>query len=158
MARRALEFGPPQARVHNLLGKALERKGEHLEAVKSFDAAIAIDAKFAEAHGNRAAILADAGRPDEALKGFDRALALDPKAAPDWINRGVLLQQLGRQEEALESYDKALALVPNDPSALMNRANALVHARPLRASRNRYERSSSARPSWRWPICKRAWR
>jgi len=125
LARRALEFGPPQARVHNLLGKALERKGEHLEAVKSFDAAIAIDAKFAEAHGNRAAILADAGRPDEALKGFDRALALDPKAAPDWINRGVLLQQLGRQEEALESYDKALTLVPNDPSALMNRANAL---------------------------------
>jgi tetratricopeptide (TPR) repeat protein len=126
LARRALEFGPPQARIHNLLGKALERKGEHLEAVKSLDAAIAIDAKFAEAHGNRAAILADAGLPDEALKGFDRALALDPQAAPDWINRGALLQQLGRQEEALASYDKALALSPNDTTVLMNRANALA--------------------------------
>jgi tetratricopeptide (TPR) repeat protein len=126
LARRALEFGPPQARVHNLLGKALERQGEHLEAVKSFDAAIAIDAKFAEAHGNRAAILADAGLADEALKGFDRALALDPKAVADWINRGALLQQLGRQQEALESYDKALTLSPNDTTVLMNRANALA--------------------------------
>jgi tetratricopeptide (TPR) repeat protein len=126
LARRALEHAPPQARVHNLLGKALEAQGEHLEAVKSFDAAIALDANFAEAHGNRANILAAAGMPAEALKGFERALALDPQAAPDWINRGALLQELGRHADALESYDKALALVPDHPSVLFNRANALA--------------------------------
>ncbi len=126
LARRALKNGPPQARVHNLLGKALERKGEHLEAVKSFDEAIALDANFAEAHGNRASILAAAGLVDEALAGFERALALDPKAAADWINRGALLQELGRHAEALASYDKALALAPGDITTLMNRANALA--------------------------------
>jgi tetratricopeptide (TPR) repeat protein len=126
LARRALEHGPPQARVHNLLGKALERKGDHLEAVKSFDAAIALDPGFAEAHGNRANILAAAGLADQALAGFDRALALDPKAVADWINRGVLLSELGRNAEALESYDRALALAPDDATVLMNRAGALA--------------------------------
>jgi tetratricopeptide (TPR) repeat protein len=125
LARRALEAGPPQARVHNLLGKALERQGDPLEAVKAFDAAIALDPNLAEAHGNRAAILAAAGLPDEALAGFDRALALDPAAVADWINRGALLQSIERHDEALESYDKALALTPDDPTVLFNRANAL---------------------------------
>ena len=35
---------------------------------------------FADAHGNRANILVDAGFPDEALKSFDRALALNPNS------------------------------------------------------------------------------
>jgi len=126
LAQRALKNGPPQARVHNLLGKALERQGDHLEAVKNFDAAIALDPNFAEAHGNRANVLAAAGLADEALKGFERALALDPKAAADWINYGALLQELGRHAEALACYDKALVLVPGDISTLMNRANALA--------------------------------
>lgn len=125
LARRSLEQGP-QARTHNLIGKALEREGDHLEAVKAFDAAIALDADYAEAHGNRAAILAEAGLAAEALKGFDRALALDPAAATDWINRGALLQKIGRHEEALASYEKALTLVPDEPTFQMNRANALA--------------------------------
>ena len=71
LGRRRSPHGPPQARVHNLIGKAQERMGEHLEAIKAFDAAIALDPDFAEAHGNRAAILAAAGLPEEALKSFD---------------------------------------------------------------------------------------
>ena len=67
-----------------------------------------IDANFADAHGNRANILVDAGLPDEALKSFDRALALNPASAPDWLNRGALLQELGRHAEALASFDKAI--------------------------------------------------
>ena len=63
LARRAIAFGPPQARVHNLLGQALDRLGEPLEAIKNFDKAIALDPNFAAAHGNRANILVDAGLP-----------------------------------------------------------------------------------------------
>lgn len=126
LARRALEHGPPQARIHNLIGKALERQNHPLEAVKSYDAAIVIDPGFAEAHGNRAEILAQAGLAEEALKGFDRALALNPNAVPDWVNRGALLHEIGRHEEALACFDKALALVPDNPDVLVNRANALL--------------------------------
>lgn len=126
LARRALEAGPPQARMHNLLGKAFERLRNPLDAIKAYDAAIALDPDFAEAHGNRASIVAQAGLPDEALKSFDRALALDPTAVADWINRGALLHELGRFDEALASYEKALTLAPEDPTVLTNRANVLV--------------------------------
>ena len=126
LARRAIANGGRQARAHNLLGRALEQLNEPLEAIKSFDQAIAIDANFAEAHSNRANILAKAGLQEEALKSFERALALDPKSVPDLINRGALLQDIGRHAEALASYDKALALAPKDTGILMNRANALA--------------------------------
>ncbi len=125
LARRAIANGPPQARVHNLLGQAQYRLGEPMEAIKNFDRAIALDADFADAHGNRANILVDAGFPDEALKSFDRALALNPASGPDWLNRGALLQELGRHADALASFDKAVICGPEVAEAHVNRANAL---------------------------------
>ena len=125
LARRAIANGPPQARVHNLLGQALYRLGDPMEAIKNFDRAIALDANFADAHGNRANILVDAGLPDEALKSFDRALELNPASGPDWLNRGALLQELGRHADALASFDKAVICGPEVAEAHVNRANAL---------------------------------
>jgi tetratricopeptide (TPR) repeat protein len=125
LARRAIANGPPQARVHNLLGQAHDRLAQPLEAIKNYDRAIAIDPDFADAHGNRANILAEAGFPDEALKAFDRALALKPNSVADWLNRGALLQDLGRAEEALTNYDKAIAIDPQFAEAYANRASAL---------------------------------
>jgi tetratricopeptide (TPR) repeat protein len=125
LARRAIANGPPQARVHNLLGQALYRLGEPMEAIKNFDRAIALDANFADAHGNRANILVDAGLPDEALKSFDRAVALNPASGPDWLNRGALLQELGRHADALASFDKAVICGPQVAEAHVNRANVL---------------------------------
>ena len=125
LARRAIALGPPQARVHNLLGQALDRLRQPLEAIKNFDKAIALDPNFAAAHGNRANILVDAGLPDEALKSFDRAIALDPKSTPALMNRGALLEELGRPEDALANYDRAIACDPNFAAVHANRGNVL---------------------------------
>jgi tetratricopeptide (TPR) repeat protein len=146
LARRAIEFGPPQARVHNLLGQALYREGDRLEAIKCFDRAIALDPKFADAHGNRANILADAGFPDEALKSFDRALALNPASAADWLNRGSVLQGLGRHDEALRSFDKALALAPDMAVAHYNRAGALRDTDRMEEALAAFARAAQLRP------------
>jgi tetratricopeptide (TPR) repeat protein len=124
LARRAIEIGPPQARLHNLLGQAHDRLGQPLEAIKNYDKAVAIDPNFADAHGSRAAILEEAGFPEEALKAFDRALALKPNPT-DWLNRGSLLRDMGRLAEATESYDRAIALNPNLAVALRARAVVL---------------------------------
>jgi tetratricopeptide (TPR) repeat protein len=125
LARRAIEVGPPQARVYNLLGQAHDRQGEKLEAIKNYEEALRLDPDFADAHGNRANILAAAGFPDEALKAFDRALALNPNSPADWLNRGALLQDLGRYDEALANYDKAIGLDPHFAQGHSNRAIVL---------------------------------
>ena len=125
LARKAIANGLNTAKVHNLLGQALDRLGEPLEAIKSFDKAIAVDPDFADAHGNRANILVEAGLAEEALKSFARALALNPNSPSDLVNRGAFLQDLGRHEEALADYDKALTVAPGAPNILVNKANAL---------------------------------
>ena len=78
--RRSRSIRRPRAR-HNLLGLALQRLGRGEEALASFDAAIARQADHAEAHGNRAGVLADLGRHDEAIASYDRAVALQPALA-----------------------------------------------------------------------------
>jgi tetratricopeptide (TPR) repeat protein len=125
LIKRALNFTAPQARMLNVLGQALDRLGEPLEAMKALDQAIALDPKLAAAHGNRANILVDAGLPAEALKSFDRAIELDPQSIPDLLNRGALLVPFGRYQEALRDYDKVIALEPNTPEVHSNRANVL---------------------------------
>ena len=87
LAQRAIAVGKPQARVHNLLGQAYDRLHQPLEAIKAYDAAIAIDPNFASAHGNRASILAETGFPEKALKAYDRALELNANSGADWFNR-----------------------------------------------------------------------
>ncbi len=117
LAKRAIEVGQPQARVHNLMGQAYDRLGQPLDAIKAYDAAITIDPNFAAAYGNRANILADTGFPEEALKSFERALALNGNSGADWLNRGALLHEMGRLDDAVESYGRAIALAPGIPEA-----------------------------------------
>ena len=129
LARRASRSGRPQASVHNLLGKALDRLGEPLEAVKSFDRAIALDANFAEAHGNRANILRrcrHGRRGAEKLRPRARA---QPELGDRLANRGATLYSLGRLDEAAASYDRAIALEPKSPVAYVNRAGVLIDLR-----------------------------
>ena len=146
LAKRALSLGQPQARLHNLIGKAHERLKQFAEAARAYDAAIAVDPNFAEAHGNRANLAAHAGIPEEALKSFDRALALAPTASEDWVNRGALLHELGRYAEALESFDKALMLAPDEPHFLINRANTLVMLGRLEEADAVYEQVIMRKP------------
>jgi tetratricopeptide (TPR) repeat protein len=130
LAKRAIEVGKevgkPQARVHNLMGQAYDRLRQPLEAIKAYDAAIALDPNFAAAHGNRASILADTGFPDEALKAYDRALALNANSGADWLNRGTLLHDMGKLDQAVESYNRALALAPDLPEGHAGRGVALM--------------------------------
>lgn len=146
LARKAIANGLNTAKVHNLLGQALDRLNEHNEALACFERAIAVDPNFAEAHGNRANILADAGLPAEALASYNRALALNPDSVSDLINRGALLQDIGRHAEALVDYDKALAQAPGDTRIILNKANALAMLGRLAEAETLYDEVAEKQP------------
>ncbi|GAA1677868.1 hypothetical protein GCM10009733_088450 [Nonomuraea maheshkhaliensis] len=73
-------------------------------------------------YGNRAQLLAMAGRPEAALADYDRAIALDPGYPDYYLDRGNLLHELGREEAALADYEAVTRLSPPFPEAYYNRS------------------------------------
>jgi tetratricopeptide (TPR) repeat protein len=98
-------------------GVALLVERKYSEAQQKFEAALALDEQFAEAHNNLAFALRMQGRHNFAasLKHYDRAIALKPALAQAYMYRGVLFMQQGdlsraRQDlETLRRLDTKLA-------------------------------------------------
>jgi len=86
-----------------------------------------------DARGNRAWLLARAGRHEESLAEAERALDVAPADAGVEsrlrLNRALALSRLGRREEAWADYDWALALAPDDPAIRYDRACVLSKER-----------------------------
>jgi predicted O-linked N-acetylglucosamine transferase (SPINDLY family) len=107
---------------HGLVLNALKR---HQDAIDSFDEAIKLKSKYAEAHNNRGAALADLGRDEEAVESLRKAIAIKPDYGDAHYNLGSALRVLGRNDEALKSLDRALALQPTHARAHNNRGLVL---------------------------------
>jgi len=82
------------------------------EAQVRFEAALAGDEKFAEAHNNLAYSLRAQGpaHQERALKHYNRALELNPKLAQALMYRGILLHQMGESARARADHEKLSAL------------------------------------------------
>jgi type IV pilus assembly protein PilF len=97
------------AEIHHDLGVEALRAGRSPDALREFDAALAIDERFPEAHRGRALVLDLAfGRADEAEKAYRRAIALRPGFSEARNDLGQLLARTGRFTEALAEFDAAL--------------------------------------------------
>jgi tetratricopeptide (TPR) repeat protein len=123
-------------------GNALHALLRHREACQSYDAALSLSPRHAEAFYNRGNALQALGCHDEAIQSYDEAVAVKPDYAAAFSNRGNALQALGRHSEALQSYDRALSLRPAYAEALNNRGTALAalqrHRKPWRAMTRRW--------------------
>lgn len=107
---------------YGLVLNALKR---HAEAIESFDQAIKLKSKYAEAHNNRGATLASMEQHEAALESLRKAIAIKPDYVDAHYNLGTSLRALGRHEEALKSFDRTLALRPNYLAAHNNRGLTL---------------------------------
>ncbi|HMI95545.1 MAG TPA: tetratricopeptide repeat protein, partial [Micropepsaceae bacterium] len=110
-------------------GCALMGQNRAIEALASFEEALAVHPRFAEALTNRGGVMLALKRPEEALASFDAALAIDPGIVEAWNNRGNVLSAMGRHEEAVTSYDLVLAARPQLFEAQVNRGTALLASR-----------------------------
>jgi Tfp pilus assembly protein PilF len=97
------------AEIHHDLGVEALRGGRAPDAIREFDAALAIDDGFAEAHRGRGLVLDLAfGRTAEAERAYRRALELRPAFSEAHNDLGQLLARTGRWPEALAEFDAAL--------------------------------------------------
>ena len=94
--------------------------GQWEAAAKTFGQALAIDAKFAEAHANLGYVLDKIGDAAAAEHHFRQSLALAPRNARVHLNLGALLAQQKRHDQAEASYAAALALAPQSSAVWSN--------------------------------------
>ncbi len=97
------------AEIHHDLAAEALRGGRFPDALREFDAALALDDGFAEAHRGRALVLDLAfARLDEAEREYRRALDLRPAFSEAHSDLGQLLARTGRYDEAIAQFDAAL--------------------------------------------------
>ncbi len=123
--RTILLTEPNQADALNLLGVAVQQKGDAERAVGLIQKAIAADGTKAIYYTNLGHALHATGRLDEAVAVYRQGLALDPHSATIHNALGNALQALGRVEEAMACYRRALDIDPDYLSALSNLGNVL---------------------------------
>ena len=116
-------------------GEAAHRSGEHTEALKSFNKAIALDPSNAMAWFNRGVLLEAEQDSRGARQAFVICLDLDPNHGPALANLAVLLDRLGETDGAVEIADRALKYFPGHPHLVKimdsnKAAGGVLHATP----------------------------
>jgi tetratricopeptide (TPR) repeat protein len=132
-------------------GLALERQGDYVDAIASYDRALSLGPTAETAceiwldRGN--AFLYGLGDYTQAIHCYDQALSRSTNHDAVWQNRGnALLYGLSLPQDALLCYSRALAINPENSLAWRNRGNALVELRRYDEAIASYDRALEIRP------------
>jgi tetratricopeptide (TPR) repeat protein len=137
-----------------LIGRTLQAQGKHPEAVRQFDAALAMTDGGADADNQRLAAtlgkavsLAETGGGDEAVRIIEQVIQdADPQQkelhARAYNALGRCYEKAGKTKDALLAYLHVDVLYNNVPEA---HAEALAHLAPLWKATGQEERSREAR-------------
>jgi len=137
MLQRGLEAGLTAVRLdqddpfaHVGLGRIRIIRGEHDQAVLSFNHAIDLNPSFAIAYYGKAHSLWHCGKPGEAVKNHDEAIRLSPSDPLMWTflaSKAIALVMLERYDEALECSIRAQQYPISAIWAFMGQLSALGH-------------------------------
>jgi tetratricopeptide (TPR) repeat protein len=104
--------GEKTALFWNNKGGSLAALGRHDEAIRCYDAALAIDPRAAQIWNNKGSALSALGRSEEAMRCFDQAVVIHPRFAMALDNKARELMVRGRHQDALLCYEHVLAIEP----------------------------------------------
>jgi protein O-GlcNAc transferase len=145
--RDILRQGPNRF-VYVNLGALLQEQGRLDEALAAFDAALALDPAYTEAHFNRGVVLAQQGRPEQAVEAYSAAVRLRPDYVEAATNAAIALQELGRLDEAAAAFEHAAKLSPGAAEPHNNRGIALLaRGQPIEAV-TAFQRALALKPDY----------
>lgn len=121
---------PKNARAHFYLGVAQQNLGKNAEAVQSYQQAVELAPKLAEAWVNLTAAMLDSGDAAGALPVIERGLAQHPDNPGLLYNRALALGAKGPGAETVAAYKAALDADPANVEIKYGYAEALVAAGP----------------------------
>ena len=144
--RRYAEQVPTSADAHHWIAVCLSRANDVAAALAEENAALALDARHAEAHALRGGLLARSGRIDEAVSALQRAVDAAPGNVGFQIGLARLLVSARRLNEAQPVIAAALSRQPGNPDARAAFGLLLVGRGEFASACTEFERSLSIRP------------
>lgn len=114
--RKAVDLLPSQSRPRLLLGAAQERAGDFAGAAESFEGALRLDPRDAEALMRLGSLYLHLQRPADAEARFRSVLEIQPQSAAAALKLAESLDAQNK-EEAAEAYHNYLELQPSDSAA-----------------------------------------
>ena len=111
---------PKTIELYNLQGASnalIERNGA---AIESYDQAIKINPKYADAHLNKGSVLQKNGEFDAAMESFNKALSINPYHSIAHFNMGNAHNEKSELDASVESYKKAIKIKPDYAEAYFN--------------------------------------
>ncbi len=99
--------------------------GNIQKAISSYEKAIAINPKYADAYNNLGSIFSDLFEYDAAQNTLNEAIKLKPEFAYAHNNLGLVYQDLNRFTEAIECFNKSINIDKNFAEAYNNLGNVL---------------------------------
>ena len=100
--------------VHRAIGQMLRQKGEHAEALKHFEATLAINPGDPWTLNDVATARLELGRFDDARSAFEGVLVRDPRFLHGHLGLARLAATCGDHAAALEHFKSASAMAPNN--------------------------------------------
>jgi len=123
--RKAVELKPDQARLHFILGWALERTNQLSEAIREYEQAEKLDARNFDIHFSLARALLGSNRAPEAEAEFRAALELKPDSSPAHLGLAESLIAQKKPELAAEELAKYVSQHPEDSGSRVQLASVL---------------------------------
>ena len=107
-------------------GLAFKEQGNLVRALESYDAALAIYPRLAEAYAERGFVYYSRGDYRAAMANLNRAIELDGELASGYNYRGMVFEEVEDTDNALINYGKAIQLDPELKAAHLNRSRVNV--------------------------------
>ena len=122
-------------------GDWAQEDGDPEGAIAAYQAALALDHRFAKAWVGIGNTEHRRGNEEQALKVLRRATEVDPINVEAWYNLGVVLEALDREGQAKLHYEQAIELDPEQVLALVNLGNLAAEAKDDATAEAYYRRA-----------------
>jgi serine/threonine-protein kinase len=144
----AVAIRPGSSHAFNLLGIALEQKGDVDGAITAFQEAVRLRPDISFFHSNLGLQLEKTKRIDEAIVEYRLALRMRPDNESAQSGLAVALKAKGQFDDAIIAYREAVQLKPDDPNAFSKLVNSLLAAQKYEEAIAVCQESIRVRPNF----------
>ncbi len=144
----ALDREPSEVRAMLELAAALLGRGDIVEAIEQYRAALKVVPRSELAHCGLGQALSKEGKADEAAKQFEEALRVHPDYVPALLQFGVLHARQRNVDEAAKLLSEAVRLQPDNPLAHNYLGNALSQQSHAEEAAAQFEMALRLKPDF----------